>query len=254
MSAFLTGRQVFTFVLLASEFQLFVVLFSRFLFSYCLLSCTGNQKMMVATLLAFLPLQAIAASTVSYRGGEDTIAPHAPFQVAGGRPDQLTNRPSLIDYDPVANASAVVTSADKMARFTVLTAQLIRMEYAQKPGEFEDHSTIAMLNRALFVPPFTSNTDGGMLTITTQEVVLTYTLGQPFTASTLKVTSAPTSTTKGFSSWSFGQAFPGNLLGTIRGLDGQKNTNLNCTLNAMILDNGGFAALSYQIRSPFIVF
>ncbi len=29
----------------------------------------------------------------------------------------------------------------------------------------------------------------------------------------------------------------GNLLGTIRGLDGQDNTPLNCTVNANILDN-----------------
>jgi hypothetical protein len=57
---------------------------------------------------------------------------------------QLRNRPSLIDYDPVANASAVVTSPDGMARFTVLTPRLIRMEYAHAPGSFEDMSTIAV--------------------------------------------------------------------------------------------------------------
>jgi hypothetical protein len=66
-------------------------------------------------------------------------------------------------------------------------------------------------------------------------VTLKYTVGQPFSASSLSVSSNdPTSAFKG---WSYGDAFPGNLLGTIRGLDGQGNTPLNCTQNANTLDN-----------------
>lgn len=34
---------------------------------------------------------------------------------------------------------------------------------------------------------------------------------------------------RGLNSWHYGQANPGNLLGTIRGQDGQSATNLNCT-------------------------
>jgi hypothetical protein len=76
-------------------------------------------------------------------------------QVDGARPEQLRQRPSLINYNPVANPGAVVTSSDNMARFTMLTPRLIRMEYSKTAGQFEDHSTIAMMNRNLPVPQFT---------------------------------------------------------------------------------------------------
>ncbi len=112
-----------------------------------------------------------------------------------------------------------------MARFTVLTDRVIRMEYAKTANMFEDHSTIAIMNRNLPVPQFTQATSGGVLTIKTAKVQLSYTLGQNFSASSLSVSSLdPTSAFKG---WAFGDAFPGNLLGTIRGLDNQDRTPLN---------------------------
>ena len=67
----------------------------------------------------------------------DDLPPISPFS-------QVTNRPSLINYNPVADNSAVVVSPDGMARFTVLTPRLIRMEYAHAHGVFEDRSTIAV--------------------------------------------------------------------------------------------------------------
>src|SRR5580693_3735402 len=48
--------------------------------------------------------------------------------------------------DPVANPRAVVTTAH--ARFTVLTPQLIRLEWAAD-GKFEDHASLVFLNRNL---------------------------------------------------------------------------------------------------------
>ncbi len=143
----------------------------------------------------------------------------------------------LLPYDPVANAAAVVTASDGFARFTVLTPRLIRMEYAWQKGLYEDRPSQAVLNRNLTVPAFTSSEAGGVLTIKTSAVQLTYQVGAAnFSASTLQV--APVDTTYGFPGWSFGQAFPGNLYGTIRGLDEQDATTLNCTLNAIVLDNG----------------
>jgi len=147
--------------------------------------------------------------------------------VDGPRADQVANRPSLIDYNPVASAAATVVSSDGLARFTVLTDRVIRMEQSRSAGAFEDHATIAMMNRALPVPTFTSGEAGGVLTISTAQVRLTYTVGQPFAAGTLSVVSVNSSS--GFSSWTYGDANPGNLLGTIRGLDMQNNTPLNCT-------------------------
>jgi len=151
-------------------------------------------------------------------------------------PEQLTARPSLIDYNPAANASATVTSSDGWARFTVLTPCLLRMEYAAAPHAFEDHATIAFLNRALPVPAFTSDASGPTLRITTACVALSYVQGQPFSPASLTVTS--TNASSAFARWAYGDASPGNLLGTIRGLDGQYNTSLNCTENAGVLDNG----------------
>lgn len=52
------------------------------------------------------------------------------------------------------------------ARFTVLTDNVIRMEYSSK-AQFEDRPTLAVLNRNLTVPKFSSATSGGVLTITT---------------------------------------------------------------------------------------
>jgi len=161
-----------------------------------------------------------------------------PYRIDGARPDQLKARPSLIDYDPVAAAGAAVVSSDNMARFTVLTDRLIRMEYANTAGTFEDRATIAILNRALPVPTFTHGEAAGVLTITTAQVVLTYRVGQAFSAASLSV--APAGANGTFPGWTFGDANPGNLLGTIRGLDGQDNTPLNCTLNHGIDDNGEF--------------
>ena len=145
----------------------------------------------------------------------------------------------------------------------VLTDAVIRMEYAKSAGVFEDRkltsieliypkafctfsfhliytadSTIAMMNRNLPVPQFSSSTNGGILSIKTASVALSYTLGQPFSPSTLSVASADSSSA--FKGWAYGQPFPGTLLGTIRGLDRQNNTSLNCTLNSGTLDNGEF--------------
>jgi len=183
--------------------------------------------------------------------GED-LPPHMgdptlPYQVGGARPEQLKNRPELINYNPVAAPAAVVIASDNLARFTVLTPRLIRMEYAKAPGAFEDHSTIAIMNRNLPVPQFTSSENGGILTIATSSVKLSYTVGQGFTPSTLSVSSLDPSSK--FPGWSYGDANPGNLLGTIRGLDGQLNTPLNCTENSNILDNGEYNHCEWALIS-----
>ena len=178
------------------------------------------------------------------------FARHTPlFPPQGGNPDllsrvgdalpsQLSNRPSLIDYDPVAQTAAVVLSTDRHARFTVLTDRVIRMEYSDVAGLFEDHSTIAVMNRNTSLPQFSTSTAGGVLSIRTSSVELSYTLGARFTAATLSVASLQSSSA--FQGWQYGQHDSGNLLGTIRGLDEQIDTDLNCTINALEFDNGEY--------------
>ena len=126
---------------------------------------------------------------------------------------QTQHRPSLIDYNPVAKSAAIVISSDKMARFTILTPKLIRMEYAREANQFEDHSTIAMLNRDLELSDFTSDETNSVLTIKTAEVTLSYTVGKgSFSSTSLTVASNNQSKSDAFT-WHYGDPSPGNLLG-----------------------------------------
>jgi hypothetical protein len=140
----------------------------------------------------------------------------------------------LLPYDSVANKSAVVTSGD-IARFTVLTPRLIRMEQASTPGQFEDRPTLAIVNRNLPVPKFSAATVGGTLTITTSDVTLTYAVGKPFAAETLSVAFAVSEgDSDATAKWAYGDANDGNLLGTIKSLDELGPISLNCTQNANV--------------------
>ena len=148
--------------------------------------------------------------------------------IAPAQKSQLVNRPQLGDYEPLAASAAVVVASDKMARFTVLTDHLIRMEEARVEGQFEDRASLAVLNRKLAVPAFTHAEASGVLTITTAAVKLSYTVGKGFTPSSLSVApvGAEAKDPLGFPGWKYGDANPGNLLGTVRGQDGQSATNL----------------------------
>src|SRR5882757_3224070 len=73
--------------------------------------------------------------------------------------------------DPVADPSAVVRAGH--ARFTVLTPELIRMEWASDDG-FEDHPSFIFLNRKLPVPQFTKKLSGHTVTIDTGKLKLIY--------------------------------------------------------------------------------
>lgn len=64
--------------------------------------------------------------------------------------------------DPKANPRAVVTNGN--ARFTVLTPEMIRIEYSDK-GIFEDRATFSIINRNLDVPQFTTSEDATFLYI-----------------------------------------------------------------------------------------
>ena len=70
-----------------------------------------------------------------------------------------------------ADPKAVVTSGN--ARFTVLTPQMIRMEWSAD-GKFEDRASLVFLNRALPVPPFNANSNGHWLIIKISALELRY--------------------------------------------------------------------------------
>lgn len=80
------------------------------------------------------------------------------------------------------------------------------------------------------VPPFSSSTANGVLSIKTSALSLSYSVGSPFTASTLSIaTSTPPA-----SVWHYGDVDSGNLFGTIRSLDMVDTIDLNCTEIAWI--------------------
>ena len=77
-------------------------------------------------------------------------------------------------WNPVANPEAVVQVG--CMRFTVLTPQLIRIQYSSS-RLFEDRATFAIVNRNLPVPKFTTREQDGYLYLTTEALELRYRVG-----------------------------------------------------------------------------
>ncbi len=119
------------------------------------------------------------------------------------------------EHDPVANPRAVVREGE--VRFTVLTPQLIRMEWS-KNKKFEDSASLVFIRRNLPVPEFKVFKKDGWLYINTEKLFLRYKLGNgkfrkdnltiEFFLNEKKVVWHPEMEDKG------------NLKGTIRTLDG----------------------------------
>jgi alpha-glucosidase (family GH31 glycosyl hydrolase) len=129
-------------------------------------------------------------------------------------------------FDPVADPRAIVTVGH--ARFTILTPQLIRMEWAAD-AKFEDHASLVFLNRKLPVPQFTqeSASMGGASILTIQTSALTlkyrdYGTGSKFAPENLSVTFQLNGKDV---VWNPGVEDAGNLLGTARTLDGVRGSN-----------------------------
>ena len=81
----------------------------------------------------------------------------------------LTAALAQVANNPKANDKAVVTCGN--ARFTVLTPEMIRIEYRDKAA-FEDRATFTVANRNLTVPQFTKKEDSHYLYITTSALEL----------------------------------------------------------------------------------
>lgn len=117
------------------------------------------------------------------------------------------------DNDPKADAKAVVVAGN--ARFTVLTPQLIRMEWSED-GIFEDRATLTFVNRKLPVPAFDVADGRSKLTIKTSDVKLTYVKNGRFSPENLKAEFMLNGKNV---VWHYGDADSLNLMGTTRTLD-----------------------------------
>ncbi|HKN59541.1 MAG TPA: hypothetical protein VJW93_00070, partial [Candidatus Acidoferrales bacterium] len=144
-----------------------------------------------------------------------------PFALRAASPADSDGR-----YDPVADSRAIVTVGH--ARFTILTPQLIRMEWAAD-AKFEDHASLVFLNRKLPVRKFSeiSESMGGASILTIQTSALTvkyrdYGTGNKFAPENLTITFQLNGKDV---VWNPGVEDTGNLLGTARTLDGVRGSN-----------------------------
>ncbi len=120
---------------------------------------------------------------------------------------------AFAENNPKANEKAVVVAGN--ARFTVLTPQMIRMEWSED-GKFEDRATLTFINRNLEVPQFKVKQTRSKVTIITSNVTLTYLKGAKFSAENLK---AEILVAGKKVVWHYGDKDTLNLMGTTRTLD-----------------------------------
>jgi alpha-glucosidase (family GH31 glycosyl hydrolase) len=160
--------------------------------------------------------------------------------------------------DPVADPKAVVTVGH--ARFTVLTPELIRMEWSAD-GKFEDHASFVFLNRRLPVPKFerSLSSDGrDRLTIKTGALTVTYTAmpdgkplpggGHGFNTENLSIEL----TVDGKQvTWHPGDKDPENLMGTTRTLDGALGSKTPEPMEQGLISRSGWAVVDDSTRPLF---
>jgi hypothetical protein len=117
--------------------------------------------------------------------------------------------------DPAPYPSAVVLSASRRARFTVLSPRLLRLQWSEEPGSFSDAPTTTIVNRRLPVPAFSvARPAPDALVITTAALRLSFNdSGGGFTAGSLAVTAGAGV------AWAPGARQRANLLGTLRFMD-----------------------------------
>jgi len=151
--------------------------------------------------------------------------------------------------NPVADPKAIVTIGN--ARFTVLTSQLIRMEWSAD-GKFEDHASFVFINRRLPVPQFshTLTHNGTALTIKTDALTVNYTPAGDghFTADNLSIA---LSINEKPVVWHPGMDDPENLLGTTRTLDGARGDKTREPIGPGLISRSGWTLVDDSTRPLF---
>lgn len=133
---------------------------------------------------------------------------------------------------PMARKENLVTG--KKYRFTVLTNQLIRMEYSEN-GVFEDRASQRVFHRDFPICEFNDTIQNGTLTIETDALLLKYTIDQPFSQESLhiRLKCEPGSV------WYYGDDFD-TFGGTARTLD---QINGELPLGKSICSRNGFSVI-----------
>ena len=150
--------------------------------------------------------------------------------------------------NPQASPEAVVTSG--RARFTVLTPQMIRIQWSTRQN-FEDRATFAVVNRNLPVPSFTTREEDGYLYIQTEALTLRYKVGS--TISPLMKSPNNLSITMPLNGhdvvWYPGKEDALNLKGTRRTLDGGSGDNYRPDMEDGIISRAGWAVIDESPRT-----
>jgi alpha-glucosidase (family GH31 glycosyl hydrolase) len=151
--------------------------------------------------------------------------------------------------DPVADPKAMVIFGK--ARFTVLTPELIRMEWCAD-AKFEDHASFVFINRRLPVPQFSHQLapGGNLLTIKTDALTLTYSPSGDgrFTATSLSVALSVDGKPV---VWKPGTVDLQNLQGTTRTLDGALGARTKEPMGNGLVSRSGWAVEDDSTRPLF---
>ena len=151
--------------------------------------------------------------------------------------------------NPVADPRAVIHFGH--ARFTVLTPQLIRMEWSSD-DHFEDHASFVFINRHLAVPAFSRQiaNNGHSLTIQTSALTLTWNAQADgrFTPDDLSIrlTVAGHAVT-----WHPGMEDSRNLEGTTRTLDGALGSKTREPIGQGLVSRSGWVLVDDSTRPLF---
>ncbi|HEX4284250.1 MAG TPA: TIM-barrel domain-containing protein [Terracidiphilus sp.] len=173
----------------------------------------------------FAAIAALAAGTTTAAAQGSKLIPSALVAtqpVIAAQTSPSTQIPAIRDGEslsnPLADPRAIVSFAH--ARFTVLTPELIRMEWSAD-NKFEDHASLVFLNRHLTVPRYTHETadKNSKLTIATDALKITYApqADGRFSTSNLSITLTVDGKPV---TWRPGDIDSQNLKGTTRTLDG----------------------------------
>lgn len=153
-----------------------------------------------------------------------------------------TSTPKNLDPSPVASQDAVVESGNM--RFTVLTPEMIRVEYSPA-GKFEDRATFAVINRNTPTPEYKIGGDDEWLEISTDKLKLKYRKGSvPDMASPSPDNLSITMDMNGKEViWYPGLQDDQNLLGTYRTLDRNNGDDYRSKLEQGVISRSGWAVI-----------
>ncbi|WP_293301313.1 glycoside hydrolase family 31 protein [Pedobacter sp. UBA4863] len=147
---------------------------------------------------------------------------------------------SATENNPVADPAAIVLSGNM--RFTVLTPEILRIEWSSKQN-FEDRASFTFLNRKLPVPVFKTERKDGFLYVRTNKLTLQYRIGSFPEASNpqnLKITFQMNGQVQ---TWFPGKKDSLNLKGTTRTLDGSDGDNKRSEMEEGIISSSGWALI-----------